>query len=367
MVKTKDKIKICRKYRVYLELIFIIGNCVMLQKQFYEICIKLNISVSDYQTRKVLNELEKAQIIKKQKFLYGKNNLIILRKFAIRFLLNKEYSHQVSSLPKNIDGRAIQSVFKSDIIIKIIDRCDLYEWNNFLDKMYDLNSSLLFNKYKGIYYHEMLIQKYNLNIQNQELYLRCCKNHERMLSNLEKRKQSKDKNIINSDSSYTNSNNLKIKKSSNINLENLTMDTLINSNVHIQSIIDLIDTKIVEVLIIDINNTQNINKIIQNIIVSCIVMCNIFKDSNIEFRFKLVTWDEVAKDNIKSKLISMEPYKEMNYIRDKLYSYKIQDRNILFDLGLDINDIKISICHIDFYNKYLDSKRAIIIRNKKYN
>lgn len=355
MVKTKDKIEICRKYRVYLELIFIIGNCVMLQKQFYEICRKLNISISDYQTRKVLNELEKAQIIKKQKFLYSKNNLIVLRKFAIRFLLNKDYSNQVSSLPKNIDRRALHSVFKSDIIIKIIDRCDLYDWDNFLDKMYDLNSSLLYNKYKGIYYHEMLIRKYNLNIQNQELYLRCCKNHERMLLNLQKHKYNEDNNINNSYSSYIND-DLEIKKSDNINLDNLTMNTLINSNVYIQSIIDLIESKIVEVLIIDINNTQNINKIIQNIISSCIVMCNIFKDSNIEFRFKLVIWDEAAKDNIKNKLSRKEPYKEMNCIRNKLDSYKVEGKNILFDLGLDINDIKISICHLDFYNKYLDGK-----------
>ena len=68
MVKTEDKFKICRKYRVYLEIIFILGNGVILQKQFYEICKKLYISRSDYQTRKILSELEKLQIIKKQNF-----------------------------------------------------------------------------------------------------------------------------------------------------------------------------------------------------------------------------------------------------------------------------------------------------------
>ena len=65
MVKTEEKFDICRKYRVYLELIFILGNGVILQKQFYEICKKLYISMSDYQTRKVLSELERLQIIKK--------------------------------------------------------------------------------------------------------------------------------------------------------------------------------------------------------------------------------------------------------------------------------------------------------------
>lgn len=357
MVKTEYKIEICRKYRVYLEVIFIIGNCVMLQKQFYEICRKLNISISDYQTRKALNELEKAEIIKKQKFLYSKNNLIVLRKFGIRFLLNKDYSNQVSSLPKNIDKRAIYSVFKSDRIIKMIDGYDLYSWDNFLDKMYDLNSSLLYNKYKGIFYHEMLIKKYNLNLSQQELYLRCYENHNRMLQNLENGRNGKDINTNECNKLDINYDNLGMKKSNNINLENLTMNTLINSNVHIQSIIDLMETKIVEVLIMDINNTQNTNKIIDNIIATCIVLCNIFKDDNIEFRFRLLVWDDVAKYNIKSKLGKIERNQDTNYIRNKLSFYKIGDRNILLDLGIDIDDIRISIAHLDFYNKYLDNKK----------
>lgn len=355
MVKTKYKIEICRKYRVYLEVIFIIGNCVMLQKQFYEICRKLNISISDYQIRKALNELEKAQIIKKQKFLYSKNNLIVLRKFGIRFLLNKDYSNQVSSLPKNIDKRAIYSVFKSDRIIKMIDGYDLYSWDNFLDKMFDLNSSLLYSKSKGVFYHEMLIQKYNLNVSQQELYLRCCENHNRMLENLEKGRKGESNNINKCDKLDINYDELWMKKRNNINLENLTMDTLINSNIHIQSIIDLMNTKIVEVLIMDVNNTQNTNKMINNIIATCIVLCNIFNDDSIEFRFRLLVWDDVAKDNIKSKLGKIEPAQEMNYIRNKLSLYKIEGRNILLDLGIDIDDIRISIAQLDFYNKYLGS------------
>ena len=365
MVKTKDKIEICRKYRIYLEVIFIIGNCVMLQKQFYEICRKLNISVSDYQTRKSLDELEKAQIIKKQKFLYSKNNLIVLRKFGIRFLLNKEYSNQVSSLPKNIDRRAIYSVFKSNRIIKIVDGYGLYSWNNFLDKMYDLNSSLLYNKHRGIFYHEMLIQKYNLNPSTQELYLRGIENYNRMLENLKKGRNSKDNNINNCDKLDINYDGFWIKKSNSINLENLTMDTLINSNIHIQSIINLMDTKIVEVLIMDVNNTQDTKKIIDNIITACIVLCNIFHDTNIEFKFKLVMWDDIAKDNIKSRLGKIEKFKDMNYVREKLSSYKIEGRNVLLDLGIDIDDMRISIVHLDFYKQYLENIKFVNTVYKK--
>ena len=181
MVKNEEKIELCRKYRVYLEMIFILGNNVMLQKQFYDISRKLNISISDYQTRKALDELEKAQIIKKQNFLYSKNKVIVLKKFAIRFLLNKESSNQVASTPKSIDNRVITSVFKVDRIIKIIDACEIYGWDNFLDKMYDVNSSLIYNKSKGIFYHEMLINKYNLNLYEQEAYLKILNTEEIIL------------------------------------------------------------------------------------------------------------------------------------------------------------------------------------------
>src|SRR5699024_9462894 len=260
MVKTEDKFKICRKYRVYLEIIFILGNGVILQKQFYEICKKLYISRSDYQTRKILSELEKLQIIKKQNFLYSKNKVIILKKFAIRFLLNKKYSNQVASIPKSIDKRIITRVFKLDRVIKVIDVYGLYDWNNFLDKMYDLNSTLIYNKTKGIFYHQMLMSKYDLNLYEQEMYIRGLENYNNMLRNLEygRKKKFNDNEI-----SFYNVDRDNIKFLNKRNkINDITIDKLINSNIHIESITDLVDTKVVEVVVMDVNNTQNINQII---------------------------------------------------------------------------------------------------------
>lgn len=356
MVKNEEKMELCRKYRVYLEMIFILGNNVMLQKQFYDISKKLNISISDYQTRKALDELEKAQIIKKQNFLYSKNKVIVLKKFAIKFLLNKESSNKVASTPKSIDTRVITSVFKVDRLIKIIDAYEIYSWDNFLDKMYDVNSSLIYNKSKGIFYHEMLINKYNLNLYEQEAYLRGVENYDKMLSNLEYgRHNTIDTSILDSNDYIPISNTTtKTRK-----IENATIDTLLNSNIHIQSIIDLTDTKIIEVVIMDVNNSQSINKIIDNIIISCIVMRGIFKEINIEFRFKIVMWDAIAKENVKSMLNKKNINEEYNYIRNKLDSYKFDGRNVLLDLKLDINDIKISLCDIDIYKKYLGNLKLI--------
>lgn len=357
MIKTEDKFKICRKYRVYLEIIFTLGNGVILQKQFYEICRKLYISRSDYQTRKVLSELDRLQIIKKQNFLYSKNKVIIFKKFAIRFLLNKKYSNQVASIPKAIDKRAITSVFKLDRVIKVIDTYDLYDWNNFLDKMYDLNSTLIYNKTKGIFYHEMLMSKYNLNLYEQEIYIRGLENYDNMLRNLEygRKKKFNDNEI-----SFYNLDRDNIKFLNKRNkINNITIDTLINANIHIESITDLIDTKVVEIVVMDVNNTQNINRIIDSIIMSCIALKEIFKKDNLEFRFKIIMWDNVAKKNVKSILANKSINQEYNYIRSRLSTYKVDGRNVLLDLKLDINDIKISISHIDIYKKYLGNIKFI--------
>ena len=84
---------------------------------------------------------------------------------------------------------------------------------------------------------------------------------------------------------------------------------------------------------------------------SCIAIKEIFKRDNISFRFKIIMWDNIAKKNVKSILAKKNINQEHNYIRRRLSTYKVDGRNVLLDLKLDINDIKISISHIDIYKK----------------
>src|SRR5699024_3870588 len=114
-------------------------------------------------------------------------------------------------------------------------------------------------------------------------------------------------------------------------INNITIDTLINANIHIESITDLIDTKVVEIVVMDVNNTQNINRIIDSIIMSCIALKEIFKKDNLEFRFKIIMWDNVAKKNVKSILANKSINQEYNYIRSRLSTYKVDGRNVLLD------------------------------------
>ena len=201
------------------------------------------------------------------------------------------------------------------------------------------------------------MSKYNLNLYEQEIYIRGLENYDNMLRNLEygRKKKFNDNEI-----SFYNLDRDNIKFLNKRNkINNITIDTLINANIHIESITDLIDTKVVEIVVMDVNNTQNINRIIDSIIMSCIALKEIFKKDNLEFRFKIIMWDNVAKKNVKSILANKSINQEYNYIRSRLSTYKVDGRNVLLDLKLDINDIKISISHIDIYKKYLGNIKFI--------
>ena len=163
-----------------------------------------------------------------------------------------------------------------------------------------LNSTLIYNKTKGIFYHQMLMSKYDLNLYEQEMYIRGLENYNNMLRNLEygRKKKFNDNEI-----SFYNVDRDNIKFLNKRNkINDITIDKLINSNIHIESITDLVDTKVVEVVVMDVNNTQNINQIIDGIMMSCIAIKEIFKRDNISFRFKIIMWDNIAKKNVKSIL-----------------------------------------------------------------
>lgn len=59
MISIKEKQEVSTKYKLYLQIIYIIGNKLILQKQLYELIKLLNISKTDYEIRKAIDELEK--------------------------------------------------------------------------------------------------------------------------------------------------------------------------------------------------------------------------------------------------------------------------------------------------------------------
>lgn len=65
MVTNERKQNTCNKYHEYLRVIDILGHKMMLQSQFIEIIVILGITKDNFQAIKGIQELERAEIIKK--------------------------------------------------------------------------------------------------------------------------------------------------------------------------------------------------------------------------------------------------------------------------------------------------------------
>ena len=107
-----EKGNICEKYKEHLKLIYLIGNKLMLQVDFIELGKLLNIIKSNYEANKIINELEEANLIGKEQFLDTKYKLLVLKKFPIMYLENKNNSSEVVAVPKHTTKRSIDSVIK---------------------------------------------------------------------------------------------------------------------------------------------------------------------------------------------------------------------------------------------------------------
>lgn len=285
MVTREDKIKVCEKYNDIIEFIYLMDNGIILQKQFYILCEKLNLTLSNYHTRKILNELEEYQIIKRKKLSSSNYNVLILRKFAFIFIFNKKSSSTVSPSLTNIDKRVRLSILKADKLIKLIDNYNIYYIDNLLDLLYDLNSNILYKRCTGYYYHLNIIDKFNLDFYNQYTYFKAIDNYNTMLNNLSISRACKfnslDLNNSNTYYKYPCSNTNTSKRE----LCNITIDNLINLNTYIQSISTLSSSKIIEIAVFDTSKDENINKLIKIIDSSCYLLKEIFKNSKLEFRF----------------------------------------------------------------------------------
>lgn len=65
MITNERKQNTCNKYHEYLMVIDILGNKMMLQRQFIDIIVILGIAKDKFQAIRGIQELERAEIIKK--------------------------------------------------------------------------------------------------------------------------------------------------------------------------------------------------------------------------------------------------------------------------------------------------------------
>ena len=121
MVSNERKQSMCEKHEELLKIIDIIGNKMMLQKQFIELSIALGVVKDKFQAIKGIQELERAEIIKKIKFSGTSNKFILFRKYAIRYLAKANKSSDVSGISVvNSNKRYIENIMKVQFILTTI-------------------------------------------------------------------------------------------------------------------------------------------------------------------------------------------------------------------------------------------------------
>ncbi len=171
-VANANKQLICEQYKTYLDIIYHLGNKVMLTKQLWQYAHELGLANNLAEFYSQITKLEHSEIIRKEPFsAYGKKTqlqMLTLRKYGIRFVEGKENSYCVASVPKAASNeRILVSIFKNCYIqSKILPRIHNESKKVTFDKIIDMLrrdcSTILLNKNEGVSYLSQLISNNRL-------------------------------------------------------------------------------------------------------------------------------------------------------------------------------------------------------------
>lgn len=215
MVTNERKQNTCNKYCEYLRVIQLLGNKMMLQSQFVDIIIILGMAKDKFEAIRGIQELERAEIIKKIKFSGTSNKFVLFRKYAIRYLIGANKSSDVAGITVvNSNKRYIENIMKVQFILTTI--IPTAKKNNieltldnllmFIDK---LNCNILYKDNCMYKFYEELLNRTNLYLDKEEMDedFQLLKNeHNKRLNNLkgtleiseEKYRKNKDDYLFNS-------------------------------------------------------------------------------------------------------------------------------------------------------------------------
>ncbi|MGL4991301.1 MAG: hypothetical protein ACRC57_09125 [Sarcina sp.] len=215
MVTNERKQNTCNRYNEYLRVIDILGNKMMLQNQFVDIIVVLGIAKDKFEAIRGIQELERAEIIKKIKFSGTTNKFILLKKYAIRYLAKASKSSQVAGISAvNSNKRYIENIMKLQFILKTIiptakkNNVEL-TLDNLLNFIGELNCNILHKDNCMYKFYEELLNRTNIYFDKDEIEedFQLLKNeHNKRLNNLkgdlevceEKYRKNKDDYLFNS-------------------------------------------------------------------------------------------------------------------------------------------------------------------------
>ncbi|MDM0959079.1 hypothetical protein QTI99_16025 [Clostridium perfringens] len=302
MITNKAKEEACIKYKNYLDVIDKLGNKTMLEKQLISLCVKLNIARDRFIVLKTIQDLEKAEVIKKINFGGSNNKIIIFKKYAIRFLGGFNSSQSVAAVSKvNSNSRYYLSYFKVQFILNTIipsmkKKKKELNLDGLLEYIDGLNSNILYRKNNILEYYNNLNKKFKKHI-NEDEFNRSLelldKEYINLTNNLGRKK------IDISEDKFIKRN----RKTKWDYLAEATIGTLIRKDIYIAQIFKKEDEDYININVyfFDVLNSQNIRNIILNYSICYTLFKRLF-NCNIKLKFNYVAKDEIAKINVVNKL-----------------------------------------------------------------
>ncbi len=324
-VSNANKQAACEKYRTYLEIIYSIGNKVILMKQLYEFAKRLGLAQSSSSFHCSIKELVDAEILRKEPFVaFGKATqlqVLTMRKFGIRFLEGKQDSYSVASVKKSQGNERIMvSIFKScyilnKVIPRLIKKSKPVTLPEIMDLLNNDYSSILLNKNQGLSFisyirSDKTLQQFIDTTGVDHDTKRMLEIKQTVKEGLRKGSESsegkgKGKLCAGSRFSLNDFNNEKHAPdkrdyTKDEKIENYTVDTMLAFNAYIAQIKIVNNKPSIAVLIFDIHNRTNIYKIVTHI--ACIYnMLNRYFKSNFVLRVGVLSIDEQASKNLENQ------------------------------------------------------------------
>ncbi|WP_091013343.1 hypothetical protein [Paenibacillus amylolyticus] len=322
-ISNANKQMVCEKYRVYLEIIYRFGNKIMLMKQLFHYAQTMGIARSFSAFYGSITELINNDVLRKESFTaFGKKTqlqMLVMKKYAIRFLEEKPDSYSVASVKKALGNeRILISIFKNQYILnKVIPRiqkeCTRVTLGTIIDLLERDNSTILYNKNHGLSFlekmkNEATLQKYLDMLSVEQDINKMQKIKQRMGQGLRKGSKASDgkgrgRLYLPEVSSMDRIDNI-AKRSQDLSKEekvhHYTLDTMLSFNAYIAQI-KVSEGKVkITALIFDIFNRSNIYKVATHIACMYHIFTRYFNDQ-IELKIGVVSIDEFASNHLKTQ------------------------------------------------------------------
>lgn len=329
-ISTVNKQAICEQYHEYLKIVYGLGNKVMVLKQLWNYAKELGMARNLNEFYIQMAKLEQYEITRKEPFVaYGKETqlqMIVLRKYAIRFIEGKQSSYDVASVPvANSNERILVSTFKncyiqSKILPRVRNESGKITFESIVDMLNRDCSTIMLNKNEGAGYLSQLASDQRFQ---KELYVagiaydieKMRTVDQRRLAGLRKGSASrggKGRGKLNSsfdmpldevirDYSNRNDDVIRFVSPKNQRIQCFSVDTMLNCNYHIAQIKSIQNRLHVTVLMFDIFNKQDAYKIAVDI--ACIYhMVSRYINTTTEYKLKIgvICLDEAAAGRVKA-------------------------------------------------------------------